>query len=370
MRLHPFKLERFFAQHEFTAPLLLCASDCESFSIQEILDLEPDAARRFSAHRLGYTESEGSPSLREAISKLYTTIGPADVLVHGGAEEAIFTFVNSCLGPGDHVIVHSPCYQSLVEIARGVGCTITPWAGTAANGWAPDPMQLEDGITNRTRAIIVNTPHNPTGFVISPGVMQEVIEVSRRNGVILFSDEVYRGLEYDSTATPPAACDLYEDAVSLGVMSKTYGLAGLRIGWVATSNRRLREAMWTFKDYTTICSSGPAEFLAEVALRGGDRIIQRNREIIQANLELLRQFFAEHHDVVRWTEPRAGPIGYPTIVTGEPPEVFCQRVLSQTGVLLLPGSVYDDASREFRIGYGRRNMPEALSRVSGWLHQR
>ena len=370
MRLAPFELERYFSKYEFTAPFLLCASDCESFSIGEILGLESGVAEAYAALRLGYTESEGSPALREEIAKLYRSIGAGDVLVHAGAEEAVFTFMNACLEPGDHVVVQSPCYQSLVEVARGVGCEITPWAGTAASGWAPDLNRLEHAISDRTRAIVINTPHNPTGFAMPAAMQEAIVGLARERGILLFSDEVYRGLEYDPSTAVPAACDLYENAVSLGVMSKAYGLAGLRIGWVATRNRQIRDAIWSFKDYTTICSSGPAEILARIALANGATLIGRNLAIIRHNLTLLRTFFEAHAEWLRWTEPVAGPIGFPTLLTGEPVDDFCRRVLSQTGVLLLPGSVYAGASREFRIGYGRASMPEALARLGGWLDQR
>ncbi len=366
MRLEPFKIERYFAPYEFTARYMLSGSDCESFSIQELLDLVPGAADGFSSHWLGYTETVGSPVLREAIAGLYEVVEADGILIHNGAGEGIVTFMNAMLGPGDHVIVHYPCYQSLFQVAEAIGCKVTRWVTSPDTGWGLDLNLLEDSITERTRAIIVNCPHNPTGYLMERETLDSVISLARAHDVLLFSDEVYHGLEYDPLHRLPAACDLYENAVSLGVLSKTYGLPGLRIGWIATQNKKLCDSLLIVKDYTTLCNAAPSEFLAHVAIQAHDRIHARNLEIVTSNLALLRQFFAEYDERLRWVEPKAGAICFPT-VTGGDPNGFCRKVLERQDVLLLPGTVYDEASSQIRIGYGRRNMPEALSRLGAYL---
>jgi aspartate/methionine/tyrosine aminotransferase len=264
MHLPPFALERYFARYEFAVTHLLCSSDCESMSIQDLLSLEPGARERFLGHRLGYTESSGRPSLRQEICRLYGGIGPEQILVHAGAEEAIFLFMHAALEKGDHLIVQQPCYQSLFEVARGIGCPVTAWQAREENGWSPDLGELKSLIRPDTKVIIFNTPHNPTGFHMGIERFRELVSLADANGITLFSDEVYRGLEHNEADRLPAACDLRPRAVSLGVMSKTYGLAGLRIGWIGTRNERVRTRMASLKDYTTICSSAPSEFLAEV----------------------------------------------------------------------------------------------------------
>lgn len=364
MKLQPFKLERFFARYEFKAPYLLCASDCESFTIQEILDLEPDAAAAFQQQWLGYTESQGSPELRAEIAGLYETITSDEVLVHAGAEEAIFNFMNAVLEPGDHVIVHDPCYQSLREVVRAVGCQVTQWTADEQRGWALDLDFLADNVKPNTKAIIVNCPHNPTGYLMSRQHQQQLVEIARQHRLMLFSDEVYRGLEYDPVDRLPAACDLYEHAVSLGVMSKTYGLAGLRIGWIATRSREVYWAMAAFKDYTTICNSAPSEFLAMLALRHKERLVERNLKIVQRNLGLLNGFFEMHRRLFRWIPPKAGPIGFPALKLDQDVEQFCLDLLQKQGVLLLPSTKVDFGSKHFRIGFGRRNVAEAVERLA------
>jgi aspartate/methionine/tyrosine aminotransferase len=255
MRLNPFKLERYFAKHEFSAPYLLCSSDCESMKLQDLLALDPGAAERFESLWLGYTESLGHPELREAISTLYEQVAADQVLVHAGAEEAIFNFMNATLGPGDHIIVQAPYYQSLGEVARNIGAEVSTWQGDPRRAWQLDLEALEAALTARTKVVAVNFPHNPTGFLPTAEFARGLSALSAEYGFMIFSDEVYRGLELDPSDRLPSFADLNDRAVSIGVMSKTYGLAGLRIGWVATRNGRVFDELAAFKDYTTICEN-------------------------------------------------------------------------------------------------------------------
>ncbi|HTX91541.1 MAG TPA: aminotransferase class I/II-fold pyridoxal phosphate-dependent enzyme [Anaerolineales bacterium] len=368
MPLPPFKLERYFARYEFSARYLLCSSDCESLSVGDLLALEPGADEGFKRHWLGYTESPGAPSLRAEIGRIYTDIRPEQVLVHSGAEEAIFLFMHAVLQPGDHVIVHWPCYQSLFEVAREIGCELTRWEARPENGWAPDLEELKRSLRPNTKAIIVNTPHNPTGFLMPRTDFRALNELAGEKGILLFSDEVYRELEYDPADRLPAACDLNPTAVSLGVMSKTYGLAGLRIGWIATQNFQVHTRMAALKDYTTICNSAPSEFLAELALRHREALAARNLGIIRDNLSRLGKFFAARGERFEWVRPKAGPIAFPKLL-GEDVEQFCHRLVTGSGVLLLPGTMYDHPGNHFRLGYARRNMPEALERLEAFLDE-
>ena len=366
MNLPPFKLERFFAKYEFNTEFLLCSSDCEAMSIADLLALEPDAAQKFQQVWLGYTESQGSPALRKEISKLYETLGTEHILVHTGAEEAIFIFMNSMFQNGDHVIVHSPGYQSLAEVARAAGCEVSPWLSREGNNWALDLDELQQLFRTNTKAIVINTPHNPTGYLMSRADYEAVHKFAQEKSLLLFSDEVYRESEYDPAERLPAACDLGEYAVSLGVTSKTYGLAGLRIGWIATKNKKIYDAMASLKDYTTICNSAPGEFLAEVAMRNRQKLAQRNLDIIKHNLTVIDDFFARHPDLFSWIRPRAGSMGFPRLLKGDI-EDFCDDLVRKAGVLLLPGSMYDDSSNHFRIGLGRKNLPQAAERLEEFL---
>jgi len=366
MQLPPFQLERYFAQYEFTTRYMLGSSDCESMKVGDLLELETEASEKLQNLWLGYTESPGALSLRQEICDLYTTIEPEQVLVHSGAEEAIFLLMQAILKPGEHAIVHWPCYQSLAEVARGIGCQVTPWIAREENGWALDLDELKRAIQPATRLVVINLPHNPTGYLMPKETFLEVNRIVQENDLVLFSDEVYRESEYSPEDRLPAACDLNPTAVSLGVTSKTYGLPGLRIGWIATQNGELYDRMAGLKDYTTICNSAPSEFLAELGLRHRGYLARRSVELIRNNLALADAFFDRQANRFKWIRPKAGPIAFPKLL-GEDVDAFCRELVIQANVLLLPGSLYEDQGNHFRIGLGRANFPEALGRLEEFL---
>ena len=369
MRLEPFQLERYYAQYEFTARYMLSSSDSESRTIGELLSFEPDAAERFHAHGLGYTETRGAPWLRAEIATLYERITPDQVVVHSGAEEALFTLCHGLLAPGDHVVVQTPCYQSALSLPRSIGCDVSPWPCRYEEGWAPDFDALDRLLTPRTKLLYVNTPHNPTGYQFAPAAFARLLRLAEERDVVVLCDEVYRQLEHEPETRLPAACDLSETAISLGVLSKSYGLPGLRIGWVATRNAQALAALEQVKDYTTICNSAPSEFLAALALRHRDQILARNLAIVRHNLPLLDRFFGAHADLFRWVRPSAGPIGFPRVARGVEVEAFCRDVVEGCGVLLVPGTLYDTPGH-IRVGFGRQNMPEALAHLEAFLAER
>jgi aspartate/methionine/tyrosine aminotransferase len=364
--LPPFRLERFFAQHEFRAPHLLCASDGETLSVAEILDLVPGADRKFGRLRLGYTDSRGAPALRAAIATLYETVSPDDVLVHVGAEEAIYTFMRAVLSPGDELVVTTPCYQSLTDVAKSLGGRVSPWRCDPAWGFAPDMGELGTLFGSAPKALVVNFPHNPTGYLPSRETFAAMLARAREHGTRVFSDEVYRFAEAEGVPTLPAACDLDPGAVSLGVLSKSFGLAGLRVGWVACRDRELLTAMATVKDYLSICGSAPSEFLATCALAGRDRLIARMRALLARNRRLLEAFFLEHSAMFHFVAPRGGLTAFPGLRDGEA-EAFCRAALDQAGLLLLPGRLYgEEWPNRFRIGFGRADFPENLNRLEAF----
>ncbi len=337
-------------------------------SIADLLAWEEGAAEEFQQVWLGYTESQGSPALRKEIAKIYESIQPEEILVHTGAEEAIFLFMHAMLGEDDHVIFHTPTYQSLGEVAKSIGCDLSPWVAREENNWALDLDELRGLIRPNTKIIIVNTPHNPTGYLMSGGDFAALNRFVQEHDLLLFFDEVYRESEYDPTTRLPSACDLGEHAISLGVTSKTYGLPGLRIGWVATKNKKVYDGMAGLKDYTTICNSAPSEFLAEVGMRNRQKLSERNLDIIKHNLRVMDDFMTRHTDLFSWVRPRAGSMGFPRWLNGNIEE-FCDRLVREAGVLLLPGSMYDDTSDHFRLGLGRRNLPQAVEKLEEFLNQ-
>jgi aspartate/methionine/tyrosine aminotransferase len=366
MQIAPFRIEEYFGKYEFTAKYLLSSSDAESRTIADLLEFEPGAHDAFLKHWCGYTETPGAPWLRETITALYKNIRAEDVLVVAAAEEAIFLFYHALLGPGDHVIVETPCYESAFTLVKSTGAGVSAWRRKSENGWVHDLAELESLVQPNTRAIYINTPHNPTGLLMPAESLKRVLELANKQGIYVFCDEVYRELEHDPATRLPAACDLYDRAVSLGSMSKTYGLPGLRLGWLASRNAEILKKCTDLKYYTTICSSAPSEFLTDLALRYREKLVERNRGLVLRNLKLLSEFLARRSHLFSWTPPNASPIGFVQFKPERDVYQFCESVVQQSGVLLLPGSVYDQP-RHIRFGYGRANMPESLAQFESWL---
>jgi aspartate/methionine/tyrosine aminotransferase len=368
MRVKPFRIENYFAKHEFSAKYLLASSDAESQTVHDVLDLEPGAHEKFLEQWCGYTEVQGAPLLREAIAAIYKRIKPDDVLVLSCAEEGIFVLYHALVNPGDHVIVETPCYESGLELARSTGAEVSEWRRRSEKNWAHDFHALEKLVQPNTKVIYINTPHNPTGLLMPKNIFESVLQLAGNHGITVFCDEVYRELEHDPATRLPAACDLYEHAVSMGSMSKTYGLAGLRLGWFASRDVEILRRCAEFKLYTTISSSAPSEFLSGVALRHREVLLKRNLKIVQKNLALLDTFFKRHADLFDWVRPNASTIGFARFKLTRDVQEFCDDAVSKSGVMLLPGSVYDEP-QHIRFGYGRKNMPEALEHFEEYLQK-
>jgi aspartate/methionine/tyrosine aminotransferase len=368
MRIADFALERYFARWEFNARYLLCASDVEGYPMAELVELADDETRGlWDGLALGYTESIGHPLLRREIASIYETIEADEVLTFAGAEEAVFCLMNVLVGPGDHAIVTWPGYQSLYEVARAAGAEVTLHELHETNGWAIDLDLMHRQVTPATRLIVVNLPHNPTGMLADRATFDGLVALATEAGAYLLVDEVYRGLELRATDQLPAGADATSRGISLGVMSKSFALAGLRIGWLATHDRDLLDRVARFKDYTTICSSAPSEILAIIALRARDRVLARSRSILARNLDHLDGFFDNWADRFTWVRPKAGSIGYPRLtVPGVRIDDWAAELVEAEGVLLLPGSQFGQPGNHFRIGFGRENLPEALARLEAY----
>lgn len=361
MKFSPFKLERFFARYEFNAPYLLCTSDCEPVTFEELINLDPSYYERLLKFNLGYTVTDGHKELKEEISRLYSTIGVDDIVVTNGAEEAIYLFMNVVLNKGDHIIIQYPFYQSLGEIAKHIGANISFWEMDNNKGWELDLDYMRDNIRDETSVIVLNLPNNPTGYITSIEDFKEIVSIAQRKNIIILNDEVYNGLELNPEDRLPYICDIYENGVSIGGLSKAYGLAGLRIGWIASKNKAIINQISQYKDFTTICNSSMSELLGIFALKNKEYLLRRSKTIIKENLKLLNDFFNKYTALFNYIPPRGGTIAFPELKTGQDVEEFCIELVNKTGVLLLPGNYYDYDNRHFRVGYGRKNMPVSLS---------
>lgn len=372
MMLPEFRLESYFGVWEFKARHHLTASDAQTLALTELLTMATDADRaRWNHLSLGYIPTEGTFELRQTIAHTYDAISPEAVLCFAGAEEGLYCAMHALLGAQDHAIVLVPNYQSMESVPRSI-CAVDGIALHPEREWALDIDELRAALRPNTRLIAVNFPNNPTGKNVDSQTFDAIVALCRERGIYLFSDEVYRGIERDERKRLPQAVDLYEKALSLNVVSKAYGLPGLRVGWIACRDRGVLARMMRLKHYLSICNAATSELLACIAIKARERILRRNRDLCAENLRKLDGFFARHADRFEWYTPDGGCIAYPRYLGSDGVEAFCSRLVDEAGVLLLPASMYQSELLpmpvdRFRIGYGRNGMDEALDAVDAFL---
>jgi aspartate/methionine/tyrosine aminotransferase len=371
--LPDFALEVYLGEWEFAARHHLTASDAQTLTIGELLALaDPEQRAAFEGLALSYTPTWGTPELLAAIAGTYEGLAPEHVLTFAGAEEAMFWALQELVGPGDHAVVTVPNYQSMESLTIATGADVDGLVLSPGDDWALDLDALTARLRPNTRLVCVNFPNNPTGALPDRATFERLIALCDERRIRLFSDEVYRGLELDRDTMLPQAAERSPTAISLNVMSKSYGLPGLRIGWLATRDRPLLERLERRKHYTSIANAAPSELLATIALGAGEHIQARNREIIAGNVPRLDAFFGRHADRFAWAPPQGGCVCFPRLRGGEDARPFCEQLVRQAGVILLPASVYrselgEVPAEHFRIGVGRRGMPEALEAFDAFL---
>jgi aspartate/methionine/tyrosine aminotransferase len=369
MKITPFETEHFFARYEFTTPYLLSVSDCESMTVGDLLEASGWDNRKLTNLRLGYTESQGNPELRAAVARAYETVSDDEVIILGSPIEGIYLTLRALLEPDDQAIVLVPAYDALINITEHICKDVQRWPlKEAERGWKLDFDILERLIGVETRLIIVNFPHNPTGFLPSHQEFTRLINIARERGIWLYSDEMYRGLEYHPDDRLSSAADLYDRSVVLSGLSKTHGLPGLRSGWLVVKDEEVRNGLINWKHYTSICPAAPSELLALAALEAGTRLPDRSRSIIHGNLKLAEIFFSKWEQFFRWRPPQAGSVA---LVGIDVPSAasYCHKLARDAGVLLLPSKFmgYDD--RHVRFGFGRRSFSRALDQYDNYLEK-
>lgn len=367
--INEFKLEEYLAKYEFSAPHLLCCSDAESWSMHEIISMASENdLKLWNDLKLNYTEDQGLPELRETIAKLdFPNLDKNNILCFAGAEEGIFCALSAVLSKDDHAIVLTPCYQSLSEVPKFRGAEVTEIELLEKNNWQIDIEAIKNAIKQNTKILIINFPHNPTGQIISPDEQKELVTLLHKHDLWLFSDEVYRLIGKPTDGWAETAANTYEKAISLGVMSKAYGMPGLRIGWIASQNKEILDKARKIKHYTTICNSSPAEIISLIALNNRDQILSRNNQIIESNIKLLDNFFEKNQSTFSWIRPQGGCVGFVNYLGKNHIDDFCNELVAKQGVLLLPASAYSYNSQHFRVGFGRKNMPIALEKLEQFI---
>ncbi len=370
--LPDFRLETHFSKWEFKARYHMTASDAESMSMAELLGMaSPQEREDFETMWLGYTETYGAPDLRETIASTFESRIASDILCFAGASEGIFAANTVILDKDSHALVITPNYQSHETLPSAI-CKVTGVPLDPDDNWSLDIDRVAAAIRPNTRLLTINFPHNPTGAILPLDRYFALIELCRKHGIYVLHDEIFHGLGPSGTRHLPYIADVYERGLSLGVMSKSYGLPGLRIGWIACQDAGLLSKMERMKHYLSICNSGPSEKLAQIALRNRDTILARNCAIVDENLPKWDAFFARHADLFDWKRPDGSCMGFPAYKGAEGVEVFAKTLVEQSGVLLLPSSIYaselgETPRNRLRLGFGRRGLDEGLAALDAHL---
>jgi len=373
MKIKPFSTEQFFALYEFTAAHMLSSSDCETMSVGELLQKSGRSASDLGQLQLGYTESQGNPAYRKLVCQLYQDVTPEDVVILTSPVEGIYLTMQTLLNPADHVIALGPAYDALHNVAEHLCGQLDLWQlQPTSTSWQLDFDSLNSMISPRTRLIIVNFPHNPTGFQPTPEEFHLLLQIAEENDCWVFCDEIYRGLEtgLQEQLSIPSAADCFEKAIVLNGLSKTYGLPGLRAGWLVVRDSALRKQLIGWKHYTTICPSAPTEFLAMQALQVHKQLAIDSSQLVAANLREFDAFVQQYPGHIRWRAPQAGSTALAEIrldaFNGALPEPvdtvsdYCHLLAKQYGILLLPGVCLGGPANSVRIGLGRRGFSTAL----------
>jgi aspartate/methionine/tyrosine aminotransferase len=358
VKIEPFLLERWMTRHETHVRYDIAESGIQPLSTDDLLAFEPAAERAATlaallALPLGYTEARGTERLRSMIAATYAR-GDADhILVTTGAIEANFLLFNQLLDAGDHVVAPYPAYQQLYTVPTAIGCDVSLWHVGPDTGYRYDIAALERLVTPRTRVIVVNTPHNPTGAMLSPTDAARVYAIAESVGATVIGDEAYRWLDVpDGDPFAPPMFDRGPRGVSVGTLSKPFGLPGLRIGWIAGPPDLVR-ACWGLRDYISLSPGRLNDALACLGLKHREAIVARNRRIIQANLATASRWIADRASFISWTPPRGGLLALLKYDLPMASLELADRLATDWSVMLAPGSAFG-YEHHLRLGVGQR----------------
>ena len=357
MKIDEFLLERWMTRHETNVRYDIAESGIQPLSTQDLLNFEPperraEVLRDLLALPLGYSEARGTEALRAQLAATYTRGDADSILVTTGAIEANFLLFNVLLEKGDHVIAPYPAYQQLYSVPKAIGCDVSLWHVGPATGYRYDVDALEALITPRTKVIVVNTPHNPTGAMLSPEDVARVYALAAGVGATVIGDEAYRWLAVpNGAAFAPPCFDMGESGLSVGTLSKPFGLPGLRIGWIAGPPDLIRRC-WSFRDYVSLSPGKLNDALARLALKHREQIITRNHRIIEANLAVATRWMEERAGFLSWTPPRGGLLALIKYDLPIDSLALADKLALEYSVMLAPGSAFG-YEHHLRLGIGQ-----------------
>jgi capreomycidine synthase len=349
MRLPHAHLEDWMREYYFDTAIDLGSSGVQCWSLAQLRQLVDIDAAELDGIVFDDSPTYGGDALRTAVANRFLA-GDADrVLATHGSTEAIFLAMNALLAAGDEVVVVDPGYHSLRSVAQAVGCRLTSWRLRAEDGFVPDLDALRAVITPRTRMVVVNFPNNPTGASLTPAGYDEFLDIVAESGAYLVWDGAFTELVYDAEPLPEPALR-YDRCVSIGTMSKAYGLPGARVGWCLAAPDILASLV-PLRDAITICLSPFTEYFAARAIESADEILQIRRTQAAHNLDRLAVWVRENAGLVSWTRPMGGCTAFPAFTGIEDTEQLCRDLGREHDVLLVPGTGFGHRDR-VRLGFG------------------
>ncbi len=359
MKLPPFKLDAWLAAHEFATPPIrynLASSTGPLWTFSELMGLGGGSPSTLDGLTLSYAPPQGGKLLRERIAALHGA-DPEHVLVMTGASEAIIALTCLFAEPGGSIVLPRPAYPAVPVLARAWGLAVREFAMPREQAFAQTAANVLAAVDASTRVVFVNTPHNPTGSVMTAGEQRKLAEALAARGIPLIVDEVYHPLYFTDGAQSASGLP---NTIVLGDFAKALSLPALRIGWLIDPDAKRREALLDLRSYFTISCSPLTEAIGAHALANAPAILQRLRGVAHGNLALLAQFMDEHRDKLDWAPPAGGTTCFPWVRDGRDSRPLCEE-LAKEGVLVAPGDCFEMPAH-FRMGFGamRSGYAEAL----------
>ena len=321
---------------------------------------------------LKYTEHCGSSRLRSLVAQMYAALDIDDVLITPGASSALFLIATSLLTCDDHLVVTRPNYATNVETPRAIGCEISFVELEIERAFQIDIEEVAAAIRPNTRLISVTSPNNPTGTVIAKNMMVALARLAEERGCYLLVDETYAGITYEQDR--PSIASLGNHIISVSSLSKSFGVPGLRMGWLITKNKTLQETFLAAKEQISICGSTIDEWIAEQILSKGPEILTKTKQEMQARLDRVSACILTEEQYLEWVRP-AGSVVCFIHIKKEPVggiSAFYERLLKTYGTYVGPGRWFERPDTFFRLGYGYPTIPEletGLDRISRALRQ-
>jgi len=367
MARHPSLQEFFDSPGALAADLNMSASAVQPLGQDELLSFEEDSVDRFRALGLDYPRRHGSEELIAQVAARYRAIGPEGILLSSGLDEALGLLFTSLIEPGDRVVVLSPCYPPHLKLPEWRGAEVVAWTARAENDWVPDLEELRGLLATPTRAVITTFPQNPTGFMPDAAYEADLLEIIDKSGAVLLADEIYAGLPLGSVEGRGDLADRHDRVISMHGLSKTMGLPGLRLGWMAARDPELLAPVRAARNLFNAYVPEPVDFLARLAMRHEDAILARNSAVVDAGKAAAKAFFTRHGNLFEYREPSAGVLSFPRWHGPGGTSELSRRLLNEAKLVCAPSLCFDAGDDNFRIGMGRRSLPAALERLDRFL---